>query len=145
MGTGFPRRTCAKAGIRAELPRRALLLPDRPLPTASAHLAHARRARRPPRRTRRGTFSLPTRHHTPAARPADPPDRRLPGGAPMTTLLWTLIAIQVAMAAFDTIYHHELTERLAWRPSQRHELKLHAARSFVYVPWSSGSAFLEPQ
>ena len=51
----------------------------------------------------------------------------------MTTLLWTLIAIQIAMAAFDTIYHHELTERLAWRPSQKHELTLHAARSFVYV------------
>src|SRR6187397_3047043 len=51
----------------------------------------------------------------------------------MTTLLWTLIAIQIAMAAFDTIYHHELTERLAWRPSQRYELVLHAARSFVYA------------
>jgi len=51
----------------------------------------------------------------------------------MTTTLWTLIAIQIAMAAFDTIYHHELTERLAWRTSQRHELALHAARSFVYV------------
>ena len=38
------------------------------------------------------------------------------GGASMTTLLWTLIAIQIAMAPFDTIYHHELTERLAWRP-----------------------------
>jgi uncharacterized protein len=49
----------------------------------------------------------------------------------MTTLLWTLIAIQTAMAAFDTIYHHELTERLAWRPSQKHELMLHAARNFV--------------
>ena len=51
----------------------------------------------------------------------------------MTTMLWTLIAVQIAMAAFDTIYHHELTERLAWRPSQRHELALHAARSSVYV------------
>jgi uncharacterized protein (TIGR01777 family) len=51
----------------------------------------------------------------------------------MTTMLWTLIAIQITMAAFDTIYHHELTERLAWRPSQRHELALHAARSFVYA------------
>ncbi len=48
-------------------------------------------------------------------------------------LLWTLIAIQIAMAAFDTIYHHELTERLAWRPSQQHELVLHAARSLLYV------------
>ena len=62
----------------------------------------------------------------------------------MTTLLWTLIAIQVAMAAFDTIYHHELTERLAWRPSQRHELKLHAARSFVYVAVFIVLGFLEP-
>ena len=51
----------------------------------------------------------------------------------MTTMLWTLIAIQIAMAAFDTIYHHELTERLAWRPSQRHELALHAARSLIYA------------
>jgi uncharacterized protein (TIGR01777 family) len=51
----------------------------------------------------------------------------------MTTMLWTLIAIQIAMAAFDTIYHHELTERLAWRPSQRYELALHAARNFVYA------------
>lgn len=62
----------------------------------------------------------------------------------MTTLLWTLIAIQVAMAAFDTIYHHELTERLAWRPSQRYELKLHAARSFVYVAVFIVLGFLEP-
>jgi uncharacterized protein len=51
----------------------------------------------------------------------------------MTTLLWTLIAIQIAMAAFDTIYHHELTERLAWRRTQRRELVLHAARSLIYV------------
>ena len=51
----------------------------------------------------------------------------------MTTMLWTLIAIQIAMGAFDTIYHHELTERLAWRPSQRHELALHAARNLLYA------------
>jgi uncharacterized protein len=41
--------------------------------------------------------------------------------------LWTLVLIQIVMGAFDTIYHHELTERLAWRTSQRHELTLHAA------------------
>jgi uncharacterized protein len=51
----------------------------------------------------------------------------------MTTLLWTLIAIQIAMGAFDTVYHHELTERLAWRPSQRHELQLHSLRNALYV------------
>lgn len=48
----------------------------------------------------------------------------------MTPLLWTLVAIQVAMGAFDTLYHHELTERLAWRVSQRHELTLHSIRNF---------------
>jgi uncharacterized protein len=49
------------------------------------------------------------------------------------TLLWTLIAIQIAMGAFDTLYHHEFTERLAWRPSQGRELKLHAVRNFFYA------------
>src|SRR3982075_1117258 len=47
--------------------------------------------------------------------------------------LWTLIAIQIAMGAFDTFYHHELTERLAWRPSQRHELQLHSLRNSLYA------------
>src|SRR5262249_44463112 len=51
----------------------------------------------------------------------------------MTPLLWTLIAIQVVMGAFDTLYHHELTERLAWRASQRDELKLHSIRNFLYA------------
>ncbi len=51
----------------------------------------------------------------------------------MTPLLWTLIVIQVAMGAFDTLYHHELTERLAWRPSQRHELQLHGIRNLLYA------------
>jgi len=51
----------------------------------------------------------------------------------MTPLLWILVAIQVAMGAFDTLYHHELTERLAWRVSQRHELTLHSIRNFFYT------------
>ena len=50
-----------------------------------------------------------------------------------STLLWTLISIQIFMGAFDTLYHHEFTERLAWRPSQSHELKLHAVRNFFYA------------
>ena len=61
----------------------------------------------------------------------------------MTQLLWILIAIQIAMAAFDTIYHHELTERLAWRRSQRHELALHAARSFLYTILFAALGFIE--
>jgi uncharacterized protein (TIGR01777 family) len=48
-------------------------------------------------------------------------------------LLWWLIAVQIAMGAFDTLYHHELTERLAWRPSQRRELQLHAVRNALYA------------
>jgi uncharacterized protein len=51
----------------------------------------------------------------------------------MTPLLWSLIAIQIALGAFDTLYHHELTERLAWRASQRHELQLHSIRNAFYV------------
>jgi uncharacterized protein (TIGR01777 family) len=48
-------------------------------------------------------------------------------------LLWALIALQIAMGAFDTLYHHELNERLAWRASQRHELRLHAGRNALYA------------
>ena len=48
-------------------------------------------------------------------------------------LLWVLIGIQIAMGAFDTFYHHEMTERLAWRPSQRHELQLHGVRNILYA------------
>jgi uncharacterized protein len=50
-----------------------------------------------------------------------------------STLLWTLISIQIAMGAFDTFYHHEMTERLAWRPSQRQELGLHGVRNILYA------------
>ncbi len=48
-------------------------------------------------------------------------------------VLWTLIAVQVAMGAFDTLYHHEGTERLAWRASQKNELRLHGVRNIFYA------------
>ena len=48
-------------------------------------------------------------------------------------LLWILIGLQMVMGLFDTLYHHELTERLAWRPSQRQELNLHAVRNLLYA------------
>jgi len=51
----------------------------------------------------------------------------------MTNFLWILISVQIAMGVFDTFYHHELTERLAWRPSQRYELKLHGVRNLMYA------------
>jgi uncharacterized protein (TIGR01777 family) len=51
----------------------------------------------------------------------------------MTPPLWLLVGLQIAMGALDTFYHHEFTERLAWRPSQRHELQLHAVRNALYA------------
>jgi uncharacterized protein len=48
-------------------------------------------------------------------------------------LLWTLIAIQLALGLFDILYHHEMMERLAWRVSQRRELKLHGGRNLAYA------------
>jgi hypothetical protein len=50
-----------------------------------------------------------------------------------SNLFWTLMLIQLVMGAFDTIYHHELTERLPWRASQQHELALHAVRNLLYA------------
>lgn len=51
----------------------------------------------------------------------------------MTDLLWTMIALQMAMGGFDTFYHHEGTERLAWRPEQAREVRLHGVRNLLYA------------
>lgn len=50
----------------------------------------------------------------------------------ITQTLWVLITLQICMGAFDTLFHHEFTERLAWRPSQQHELQLHGVRNLFY-------------
>lgn len=47
-------------------------------------------------------------------------------------MLLILFAVQGALGAFDTIYHHELTERLPWRRTAVRELKLHGVRNFFY-------------
>jgi uncharacterized protein (TIGR01777 family) len=44
-----------------------------------------------------------------------------------------LLLAQVAMGGFDTVYHHELTQRLAWKPGQATELRLHGARNMIYA------------
>jgi uncharacterized protein (TIGR01777 family) len=44
-----------------------------------------------------------------------------------------LLLLQVAMGAFDTLYHHELTLRLPWQPGQATELRLHGARNLIYA------------
>lgn len=63
----------------------------------------------------------------------------------MTDLIWTLVFIQVAMGAFDTLYHHELTERLAWRPSQASELRLHGVRNLAYAVMFLALGWSRPQ
>jgi len=59
----------------------------------------------------------------------------------MTTALW-LLAIQGIIGAFDTLYYHEWRARLpAGCPGTAPELRLHAARDFLYaaifgaLPW----------
>lgn len=51
----------------------------------------------------------------------------------LTDTLWILLLVQIAMGGSDTLFHHELTQRLAWRPSQRIELRLHGARNLIYA------------
>lgn len=43
-----------------------------------------------------------------------------------------LMAAQGSLGAFDTVYHHELTEGLAQRRTARRELGLHAVRALIY-------------
>ena len=62
----------------------------------------------------------------------------------MSDVIWAFVLLQVAMGAFDTVYHHEFTERLAWRPSQRGELKLHGVRSLAYAVVFAVLGWTEP-
>lgn len=62
----------------------------------------------------------------------------------MSQLFWALMLLQLVMGAFDTIYHHELTERLPWRSSQQHELALHAARNLLYAAVFALIGWFEP-
>ena len=50
----------------------------------------------------------------------------------METLLY-LFLLQAPLGAFDIVYHHEVTERLTWRPSAAKELRLHGLRNGLYV------------
>jgi len=63
----------------------------------------------------------------------------------MTDLLWYFIFAQMAMGAFDTLYHHELTERLAWCPAQVGELRLHGVRNLAYALMFSALGWSEPR
>jgi len=63
----------------------------------------------------------------------------------MTDALWTLLFLQMAMGGSDTLFHHELTERLAWRPSQKGELRLHGARNLAYAVTFAVIGWSEPK
>jgi uncharacterized protein (TIGR01777 family) len=60
-------------------------------------------------------------------------------------LLWTLIGIQLTLGLFDIVYHHEMMERLAWRASQRRELKLHGARNLAYAALFLALGLFQPK
>lgn len=60
-------------------------------------------------------------------------------------LLYTLITIQMALGLADTVFHHELTQRLAWRTTQALELRLHGLRNLLYALLFLVFAWLEPQ
>jgi uncharacterized protein (TIGR01777 family) len=49
------------------------------------------------------------------------------------TPVFILLACQIALGAFDTLWHHEIKERLPSRRSARHELALHGARELIYA------------
>jgi len=57
-----------------------------------------------------------------------------------------LMTLQGAMGAFDAIYNHEITERLAWRIGAARELAIHTVRNGFYAAlylafaWASGTA-----
>ena len=63
----------------------------------------------------------------------------------LSPLLWTLVAIQIAMGGFDVVFHHEMTERLAWKDNAAQELKLHAWRNLFYAILFLTFAWAQPQ
>ena len=62
----------------------------------------------------------------------------------ISTTLWILLFAQMAMGAADTIFHHELTQRLAWRPTAQFELRLHGGRNLIYALVFLGIGVAQP-
>lgn len=54
-----------------------------------------------------------------------------------------LMAAQGCLGAFDTLYHHELTEALPQKPGARLELGIHATRALIYALLFIGLAYWE--
>src|SRR5262249_28964716 len=132
-------------------PRRRVDLPQQEIfPRAvrsalvPAAVAHSRHDLCHPCRTSRREVQLHAADLPSAFRSAPAPDGHIPGDYAMTSpLLWTLIVVQLALGLFDIVYHHEMMERLAWRTSQRRELKLHGARNLAYAVLFLGLGLFE--
>ena len=58
-------------------------------------------------------------------------------------IILNLLIAQGLLGAFDTLYHHELTEALPRRSGARKELSIHALRSVLYGVVFAGIAWLE--
>ena len=56
-----------------------------------------------------------------------------------------LLLLQVAMGGFDTLYHHELTLCLPWKPGQGTELRLHGMRNLIYALVFLALGWTEPR
>src|SRR4029078_13178396 len=82
--------------------QRRLRPAGRMVATAVAALAHARRSYRDPFRSRQRRVPLHAGDRSSAPGQAHSPVRNISGGRIMTSLLWTLIAIQIVMGVFDT-------------------------------------------
>lgn len=63
----------------------------------------------------------------------------------MTTIMLSLLTLQIVFGALDNILHHEITERLPSKPSARRELALHSAREAIYGCLFVTFAWTEPQ
>jgi uncharacterized protein (TIGR01777 family) len=56
-------------------------------------------------------------------------------------LMLPLLAIQIALGAFDNLWHHEIAERLPARRSARAELAMHSLRELCYALLFTGLAW----
>jgi hypothetical protein len=81
-----------------------------------------------------GAFRFTLAFRSPVAGAHLPPGRLVPrpAGRAVTVVL-TLMLLQGALGAVDTLWHHELAAGLPGRPGARAELALHAARAAIYA------------
>jgi uncharacterized protein len=50
----------------------------------------------------------------------------------MELILW-LVVVQGIMGVFDLVWHHEITEKLTWKPAAASEMLLHGMRNALYA------------